>query len=135
ETGVALKDKPVSETQLTEEVSVAKESVPGPATATTTTEVQPKTTAVLKPKKSNPPKKVQPVAAQNPNIIRLDPLPENIQKAYSAYNLGDYEEAEKLYRQAYTLAPQNTDVLLGLAACSIKLNKSEDALLYYKQVL
>lgn len=45
-----------------------------------------------------------------------EPLQNILMRGYTAYNKGEFENAEIVYRQALTRAPENRDALLGMAA-------------------
>lgn len=69
------------------------------------------------------------------NIIRRNPEPDNLRRAYRLYTDGSYGEALELYRAAYKTSPRNIDVLLGVAASSQKLGNQQAALNFYQKVL
>ncbi len=58
-----------------------------------------------------------------------------IENAYIAYQNGNFEQAEQLYREALTDAPLNRGALLGLAAIAASRNDTVAALDLYSRLL
>ncbi len=116
----------------------SKTLIPNSSISTDKSANSTKPNTVPKKQQAKPSVQAKPAAKKakpSPSIITMDPLPETIQKAYFAYQNGNYELAMENYQQAYSHSPHNKDVLLGLAATSVQLDRAEDALLYYQQVL
>lgn len=58
-----------------------------------------------------------------------------LDKAYAAYQRGDYDQARLAYRRALRLAPKDIDALLGLAAVAVHRQQPEPARSWYQRVL
>lgn len=65
------------------------------------------------------------------------PLKQNvmISEAFKAYQAGQFDSAEKLYRNILQDAPENRDVHLGLAAIAITKGDTESAYYHYLKLL
>ena len=65
------------------------------------------------------------------------PLKQNamISEAFKAYQAGDLDSAESLYRNAMQDAPENRDIHLGLAAIAINKGDKESAYGHYLKLL
>jgi tetratricopeptide (TPR) repeat protein len=70
--------------------------------------------------------------AAGPTIVAVD---SNILSAYQALEQGRLEDAERLYRQAMSSNPRNTDAMLGLAATLSQQNRGDAAGQLYMRVL
>lgn len=101
-----------------------------------TKETQPKP-VTLSAKTADKPKKI-PAAAKHVNINKQLP-PETLQDlilaGYEAYQRGDYQTAENAYFNAARRAPDNRDVLLGLAAIALQQGNREQAKRLYQKLL
>ncbi len=58
-----------------------------------------------------------------------------IQDAFSAYQSGDYAQAQLKYSEALDQFPDSRDAMLGMAAVAIQTGRQEQALNYYLQLL
>lgn len=61
--------------------------------------------------------------------------PPHIATAWQAYQLGDYANAEALYRQMLQSGRYNQDAVLGLAALALHSGKPQEAAIWYRQRL
>lgn len=66
---------------------------------------------------------------------RDDPIDSLIMNAYSAFQRGQYEQAEALYQQVLEQEPRNRDANLGLAAIALKQQRYEYARQKYLTLL
>lgn len=66
---------------------------------------------------------------------REDPIDSLIMNAYSAFQRGQYEQAETLYQQVLAQEPSNRDANLGLAAIALKQQRYEYARQKYLALL
>ena len=64
-----------------------------------------------------------------------DPIYSRLQRAYSAYQAGSYEEARRVYREVLSRDPRNRDALLGLGAVAVALGETGQAQAVYGRVL
>lgn len=64
----------------------------------------------------------------DPTYVRLD-------RAYQAFQSGDYEQARELYRQVLARDPRNRDALLGMGAIATARGESQQAQTIYRRVL
>lgn len=67
--------------------------------------------------------------------VREDPLERRLQSAYAAYQRGDLATARHDYEQARQLAPDNRDVLLGLAVVAQRSGDYPAASAHYRRLL
>lgn len=112
----------ISKKQIQAETTVAK----------TVPDVKPEASAAKKIKRASP----QPVTRLS---IGREPVRETLQdvilNAYDAYQRGDYLIAQTAYFNAALRAPDNRDVLLGLAAVTLKHGDRVQAKQYYLKLL
>lgn len=72
------------------------------------------------------------------NISRTrgkEPLQDILMRGYTAYNQGNFEEAETAYRQALFRAPDSRDAMLGMAAVRYARGDTAMAVSYYRKLL
>lgn len=94
-------------------------------------------------KKTTPHANKAPKANPNPITpalnIQHQPEPNTIDliltSAYQSYQAGDFETANKHYREALGKDQKNRDALLGLAATAQQQGQDENAVHYYRRVL
>jgi tetratricopeptide (TPR) repeat protein len=67
-------------------------------------------------------------SAADPTYLRLE-------RAYGAFQAGQYEEARRLYREVLARDPRNRDALLGMGAVAVALGESSQAEAAYGRVL
>ena len=60
---------------------------------------------------------------------------DEVQAAYAAYSAGDFERAERGYRDALAIDPNHRHALAGLAAVLQRLSRGEEARAVYEQIL
>ena len=78
--------------------------------------------------RASSPVRVMSRSEPDPTYVRLD-------RAYQAFQSGDYEQARELYRQVLTRDPRNRDALLGLGAVATAQGESQQAQAVYRRVL
>jgi Flp pilus assembly protein TadD len=64
-----------------------------------------------------------------------EPLQNILMRGYTAYNKGEFENAEIAYRQALTRAPNSRDAMLGMAAVHYIRGDTAAAAAYYRKLL
>jgi len=64
-----------------------------------------------------------------------DSLNTVLMRGYRAYQSGNMDDAELIYRQALTRAPRNRDALLGMAAVNVARQDVNKARTYYEKLL
>ncbi len=64
-----------------------------------------------------------------------DPTYVRLERAYQAFQAGDYEGARQLYREVLSRDPRNRDALLGLGAVATALGEGQQAQAVYRRVL
>lgn len=64
-----------------------------------------------------------------------DVLLETAQQAYQAYQIGQFDEADRLYQQVLREEPGHRDALLGMAALALRADQRAAAAQYYRQLL
>lgn len=69
------------------------------------------------------------------NVAKRESLQAVLNRAYKAYQDGDINKAETVYRQALTRSPRNRDALLGLGAVNMVKGDTQQAQRYYRQLL
>lgn len=72
------------------------------------------------------------------NISRTtgrESLQDVLMRGYTAYNKGEFENAEIAYRQALTRAPDSRDAMLGMAAVRYAQGDAQAAAAYYRKLL
>lgn len=83
----------------------------------------------------------RPMAPANSELMEISknktPLKQNamISAAFKAYQAGQFESAEKLYRNALADDPDNRDIHLGLAATAVNRGDRESAYRHYLKLL
>lgn len=78
--------------------------------------------------RASSPVRVMSRSEPDPTYVRLD-------RAYQAFQSGDYEQARDLYRQVLSRDPRNRDALLGLGAVATAQGESQQAQTIYRRVL
>jgi Flp pilus assembly protein TadD len=92
-----------------------------------------KPTPATKPAaQTSPARKANPVLVEQRQDESIDPL---LNDAYLAYRSGNFEQAQKLYREVLRLDANNTDALLGLAVIAQRRGADDMAANYYAQVM
>lgn len=79
-----------------------------------------------------PPGQEQMRISKNTNALKQSAM---ITEAFSAYQKGQFESAEVLYRNALQDDPDNRDIHLGLAAIAVNKGDKEGAYRYYLKLL
>ena len=71
------------------------------------------------------------------SVLEQDPMNylANTRLAYSYYNLGQFDKAEKAYKKVLTSYPSDVDMISGLAWSLCKQNKMEKASDLFNQIL
>lgn len=69
---------------------------------------------------------------QSKGGAQLNPF---LEKAYQAFQTGDYEAAQQLYQSVTRTEPNNRDAILGLAALALQKKQPEQAVSYYLRLL
>ncbi len=78
--------------------------------------------------RASSPVRVMSRSEPDPTYVRLD-------RAYQAFQSGDYEQARELYRQVLARDPRNRDALLGMGAIATARGESQQAQTIYRRVL
>ena len=78
--------------------------------------------------RASSPVRVMSRSEPDPTYVRLD-------RAYQAFQSGDYEQARQLYREVLTRDPRNRDALLGLGAVATAQGEGQQAQAVYRRVL
>lgn len=78
------------------------------------------------------PRMNDPIRIERQNTALVDPLLNN---AYQAYLGGDFDTAQRLYRELLGRDARNTDAWLGLAVIAQQHGEDEQAAQYYSRVL
>ena len=73
------------------------------------------------------------ISADSSAIIKT--VRSSISKAYSAYELGRFDQAHKMFTEALAKEPSNINALLGLGGLAVVEGNNEFALGYYQRVL
>lgn len=92
----------------------------------------------VKPRETTPPRKAASFGEAQLNISRTkgkEPLQDILTRGYTAYNKGEFENAEIAYRQALTRAPDSRDAMLGMAAVRYIQGDTPTAVSYYRELL
>ena len=67
--------------------------------------------------------------------VKQDPIGEQLQAGWSAYNEGDYVRSQQNYQSVLEREPDNRDALLGLAAIAVANGDDTTAMRHYAQLL
>ena len=78
--------------------------------------------------RSSAPVRVASRSEPDPTYVRLE-------RAYQAFQSGDYEAARQTYRQVLARDPRNRDALLGLGAVATALGERDQAQAVYRRLL
>ena len=78
--------------------------------------------------RASSPVRVMSRSEPDPTYVRLD-------RAYQAFQSGDYEQARQLSREVLTRDPRNRDALLGLGAVATAQGEGQQAQAVYRRVL
>lgn len=69
------------------------------------------------------------------SLVTITTARSSLSKAYSAYESGDFQHANKMFTEALVKEPRNINALLGLGGIAVAQGNNYSALDYYQKVL
>ncbi len=122
------------------EVSLANSSIPAAYSFALDTDAVPPPSssapvASTSPAATVPVPPSSPVNVVRPSTVQRDPAFELVKQAFSAWQSGDVNAAERLYREALAVSPRHPNALEGLGAVLRHQGQDEAALPIYESLL